>query len=129
MFCTKCGTEIPENTAFCPTCATPANVQSQDQPAWAQQNVDSLRQPVKVTNWLVPAIISTLCCCLPLGVVSIVFAAQANSKAEQGNYEEAQKAADKAKLFFILAIALGLVGDILYFLTQVLAAFAEASLD
>lgn len=43
------------------------------------------------------AILSTLCCCLPLGVVSIVHAAKVNSLYYSGNYNAAQEEADEAK--------------------------------
>ena len=129
MFCTKCGKDIPENASFCPSCAAPVNVQYQQQTAFAQQPVTpqqtaAIQEPAKVTDWLIPGIIATVCCCLPLGVVSIVFAAQANSQAQQGNYEEAQKTADKAKLFFILSIVLGLIGVVLYIFLQIIMAAA-----
>jgi predicted small integral membrane protein len=55
--------------------------------------------PDKVPNYLIPAIISALCC-FPLGIISIIFAAQVNGKVD---------AAKKAKLFSIIFIALGVV--------------------
>ena len=36
-------------------------------------------------SYLLPAILCTLFCCLPFGIAGIVFAAQANSKAQQGD--------------------------------------------
>ena len=38
-----------------------------------------------VPNYLVQAILTTLFCCLPLGIVSIVFATQVNSKLSVGD--------------------------------------------
>jgi hypothetical protein len=40
----------------------------------------------KPDNYLVWAILSTLFCCLPLGVASIVFAAQVDGKYNSGDY-------------------------------------------
>jgi interferon-induced transmembrane protein len=62
----------------------------------------------KVPNYLIPAIISAVCC-LPLGVVGIIFAAQVNGKVAAGNMAGALDSAKKAKLFSIIAIALGVV--------------------
>src|SRR5689334_11871634 len=36
--------------------------------------------PPKVPSYLVPAIISTLCCCLPFGIVAIIYASQVEGK-------------------------------------------------
>jgi len=65
--------------------------------------------PEKPNNHLVMAIITTILCCLPLGIVSIVFASQVNSKYTIGDYEGAEKASKNAKLFWIIALVLGLV--------------------
>jgi hypothetical protein len=52
-------------------------------------------------NNLVWGILTTLLCCLPLGVVSIVFASQVNGKWASGDYAGAQQSAAKAKQFAI----------------------------
>jgi Interferon-induced transmembrane protein len=48
-------------------------------------------------NNLVWAILTTIFCCLPAGVVSIVYAAQVNSKWAQGDVAGAQKASQNAR--------------------------------
>ncbi|GHJ60516.1 hypothetical protein NOK12_30340 [Nocardioides sp. OK12] len=65
-------------------------------------------------NNLVWAILSTLFCCLPLGVVSIVFAAQVNSKWQAGDHAGARESADKAKKFAIWSAVAGIVVIVLY---------------
>ncbi len=61
------------------------------------------------------AILSTLLCCLPLGVVSIVFAAQVNSKWASGDYEGARRASKNAKNWAIWSAILGVVGTLVVF--------------
>lgn len=68
----------------------------------------------KPDNYLVWAILSTLFCCLPLGVVSIVFAAQVDSKWNAGDYAGARDSSEKAKNFAIAAAAIGVVVLIIY---------------
>lgn len=58
--------------------------------------------PPMPDNYLALAIISTICCCLPFGVVSIVYATQVESLYLQGRYEEA---VDKSNKAFKWAIA------------------------
>jgi len=69
----------------------------------------------KVPNYLIPAIISAICC-LPLGVVSIIFAAQVNGKVATGDLDGALNASKKAKMFSYIAIGLGLALWICYFI-------------
>ena len=71
--------------------------------------------PASVPNYLVPAIIS-LFCCLPLGIVGVIFAAQVNGKVAAGDTAGALDSAKKAKMFSFIAIGLGLLGVICYVL-------------
>jgi len=61
-------------------------------------------------NYLVWAILSTVLCCLPLGVASIVFAAQVNNKWTMGDVAGAQIASRRARQFAIWsAISAGVI--------------------
>ena len=75
--------------------------------------------PASVPNYLVPAIIS-LFCCLPLGIVGVIFAAQVNGKVAAGDTPGALDAAKKAKMFSFIAIGLGLLGIVGYVLFVVI---------
>ena len=61
-------------------------------------------------NYLVWAILSTILCFLPLGIVSIVFAAQVNSKWAIGDSAGAQNASERAQKFAIWAAIVQVVG-------------------
>lgn len=75
--------------------------------------------PASVSNYLVPAIIS-LFCCLPLGIVGVIFAAQVNGKVAAGDTAGALDAAKKAKMFSFIAIGLGLLAIVGYVLFVVI---------
>ena len=66
-----------------------------------------------VQNYLIPAILSTIFCCLPLGVVSIIFATQVNSKVASGDIAGAMEASKKAKMFMFIAVGGGLLSWII----------------
>ncbi len=71
-------------------------------------------EPVNWVPYLVLSIISTICCCIPFGIVAIVFSAKINSAVTMGNMEEARKAAKTARIWIIAAFVLGIVATILY---------------
>lgn len=66
-------------------------------------------------NYLIPAILCTIFCCLPFGVAGILFAAQANSKAHQGDINGAGMAASRAKLMCILSFVFGILTIVYWF--------------
>jgi hypothetical protein len=72
-------------------------------------------------NFLVWAILATVFCCLPVGVVSIVFASQVNTKWASGDRDGARQAAQKARSFAIWAVVAGAAGGFLYLVFAVLA--------
>lgn len=68
----------------------------------------------KPTNHLVPAILTTIFCCLPFGIVSIVYAARVNSLWDGGRHEQAREAAGKARTWWIVSLVVGIVVTIGY---------------
>ena len=74
-------------------------------------------------NWLVEAILVTLLCCLPFGVVGIIFAAQVNTKQQAGDMEGAEKsrreAAKWTKIGFWIGIAQWVLLLLFYFVLGV----------
>jgi hypothetical protein len=68
----------------------------------------------KPANYLVWAILATLLCCLPFGIVGIIFAAQVDSKYSAGDYAGAQLASGRAKLWSWLAFGVGMLGIVAY---------------
>lgn len=72
-----------------------------------------------VPNYLIPAILS-LFCCMPLGVVAVIFAAQVNGKVAAGDIAGAMDSSKKAKMFSFIALGLGLLLIVCYVLFIVL---------
>ncbi len=68
----------------------------------------------KPDNCLVWAILATVFCCLPFGIVSIVYAAKVDSEWALGHYDEAEAAARTARTWVIVSIVVPLVVLFLY---------------
>jgi hypothetical protein len=58
-----------------------------------------------IPNQMAWAILTTLFCCLPLGIVSIVYAAQVDGRRAAGDIEGARTAAEKARFWAIASAA------------------------
>ena len=88
-------------------------------------------QGAQPSTHLVLGILTTLFCCLPFGVVSIVKATQVNGLWVQGRYPEAQAASDAAKKWAIwsavAAVAIWIVWGILIALGAVSMDFDTSS--
>ncbi|MEG0183890.1 MAG: CD225/dispanin family protein [Stenotrophomonas sp.] len=68
----------------------------------------------QIPNHLVWAILSTLFCCLPAGIVSIVYAAQVNSKIAAGDLAGARDSSDKAKKWAMWSAIAFVIVAVLY---------------
>ena len=69
--------------------------------------------PIRPKNWLVESILVTIFCCIPFGIVGIVFASQVNSKYDAGDYTGAQNASRDAgkwtKIGFFVGIGVNVL--------------------
>src|SRR5882724_9915034 len=82
---------------------------------------------LNIPNYLVWSILSTVFCCLPMGIVSIIYAAQVNQKITAGDMAGATASSKNAKLWAILAAIVGLVGIVVWFFLYGLALIAQNS--
>ncbi|HEY3928797.1 MAG TPA: CD225/dispanin family protein [Candidatus Koribacter sp.] len=147
MFCTKCGTQNDDNATTCISCGNalrpatyvPPVAPPQAQPPQPppppqapiaqayvpapQQQMPGMVRP-NIPNYLVQAILVTVCCCLPFGIVSIIFAAQVNSKLTAGDINGAMESSRQAKLFAWIGFGIGGAGVLVYVLLMMLGLVA-----
>jgi hypothetical protein len=96
MYCKKCGRPNDDNAFKCTSCGE------------FLQGSSSTTPPKKIDNNLVLAIVVTLLCCLPFGIVGIVYASQVNTKAQAGDIAGAEAAARNARLWSLWGLGIGL---------------------
>ena len=72
--------------------------------------------PPSVPNYLIWSILATLFCCLPAGIVAIVYASQVDGKLRSGDYDGAVQASNNAKTWTLVSVGLGVVVGIIYFI-------------
>ena len=104
------------------------NYNQQNQGYYQQNNFNGMPQkPVNWVPYLILSIISTLCCCLPFGVVGIVFSAKINSAMMAGNLEEAQNNAKMARIWIIVSFAIGILTWLIYMVLIVTGAVSGSA--
>jgi hypothetical protein len=119
MFCQKCGHENSDRALQCAACGeilVPMTRPPMDTLPPAPPYAPTRMRAVGPPNHLVWAILVTLFCCLPGGIVAIVYAAQVDSKFMAGDVAGAQYASDQAKLWSWISAGSILVIAVGYFL-------------
>ena len=132
MYCPNCGAENSEDATYCANCGAelrkietpgtdvPPPPQPGMQPSYAPQSAQA-----SVPNYLVQAILTTIFCCLPFGIVSIVYAAQVNGKVAAGDRAGALESSRNAKMWAWISFGAGLVVIVGYLLLVLLGVIAE----
>lgn len=67
---------------------------------------DTSRMPRTYLAW---AIVATLLCCIPTGIVAIIYASRVSSKYMQGDYYGSQRASQNALTWIIVSAVCGLI--------------------
>lgn len=101
--CLTCGAEMDVNAIKCPSCGASKG-----------------RKKPMPKSHLAWAIFSTLFCCLPTGIVSIVYAAKVSKTYQQGNIVEAYRKSKLADRWANIGAFIAFIPLILYILVNVL---------
>jgi hypothetical protein len=80
---------------------------------YTTQQQQPIVPPPRPKNWLVESILATIFCCMPFGIVGIIFAAQVNDKYDSGDYEGALRSSKEAakwtKISFFIQLGLAVL--------------------
>lgn len=76
----------------------------------------------KPDNFLVWSILSTILCCLPLGIVAIIYSTKVDALWNSGDKNGAIDAAKKAKTFCLISLGVGLFAYIIFFIIGFISA-------
>ena len=127
MFCPGCGTENDDRNRNCKFCGR--DLHPVPDPTYGdQEQASPPPQPTfstgpggpppgmggysgaapRIPTYLVPSILTTLFCCLPAGVVGIIYAAQVNGKLARGDVAGAASASRRAKTWCWVSFGLGI---------------------
>ena len=108
--------QVPELSHLLPPSQQPPTYQPQ--PSYGPQQPYGARPPMPDT-YMVWAVLVTVFCCLPFGIVSIVKASQVSSLYSQGRYQESVAASEAAKKWAIWSAVAGVVISIIVIVLQI----------
>lgn len=132
MFCPKCGNPLPANARFCSLCgvavrsnASPGMESPLGSSSFENNDFGAARNssnpyatpseaaPYAPSGWgdvadvpdyLIWNVLSTLFCCMPVGVAGIIFSIQTNSAKARGDFEGAARHSSTAKTLLIVGL-------------------------
>jgi Interferon-induced transmembrane protein/zinc-ribbon domain len=126
--CPNCGVSNLDNATICINCGRPLTAAGSQAPTSSytppppppptgQSSYTAPPQGAggpQIPNYLWQSIVVTLCCCLPFGVVGIVYAVQVNNKLAMGDHPGAAEASKNAKMWTLIGLAVGLLAWVLW---------------
>ena len=124
MYCSRCGAQNDDYALVCIGCGSELQQTGPPQAGVPPRTTHRVGVPPSVPNYLVQAILVTLFCCLPFGIVAIVFAAQVNTKLAAGDYAGAVDSSNKARTWCWVSFGLGLAGSLIWFLFAFIGALS-----
>jgi hypothetical protein len=77
--------------------------------------------PEVIPNYLWQAIVCTVCCCVPLGIPAIIYAAQVNTKVVQGDLAGARQSSKNARMWCWIAFGSGLAVSLIYLVFAIIS--------
>lgn len=128
MYCKNCGAKIPDGSRFCPKCGT--NVPIEEKVVTPDIIIDATGtnctppQPSRPSasrpdNYLLWAILVTIFCCIPFGIVAIVYSLKVDSAWDAGLYDTAKEYSRKARSWTIWGAIINVILWIAYFVVIV----------
>lgn len=94
-----------------------------------KESVTPVSEPIKPSiappkTWLLESILTTVFCCMPAGVVGLIYAVQVRDMISLNRLELAHKYSSQAKVWTIVSFSIGIVFFIIWILLLFLGVFA-----
>lgn len=122
--CPECGYANSEEQKRCRVCNADLGVSTASQKYdWNKAATDT-NDYSKDRSWfrsyLTESIILTLCCCLPMGILGVVFSSQALASFKVMDYEKADRKANAARKVVIWGLVLAFLGFVALYVSGIM---------
>lgn len=78
-------------------------------------------------DYLIPAILVTVFCCLPIGIVAIVKSVNVRRSIENGDFATAEESSKAAKKWTIIALIVGIIWITIWVIVRIATGIAAAN--
>lgn len=78
-----------------------------------------LSSDVIIPSYLVQSLLSTLCCCPPIGLIALIYSLRVNASLRADNPRRAEEASIRAKQWVITALVAGILTHIVLIALQI----------
>lgn len=99
---------LPETAALLPQRPAPAPAPAVTY-SYAPGGPSPVTDEPMPSTYLVWAILSTICCCIPTGIVALIYASKVSPLYSRGDYAGAKAASEKACWWVIISFVAGLI--------------------
>lgn len=121
-YCSNCGTSVSEDTLFCPHCGQRVGVVLRVQQQYFSQPLERQHiRRIKPNSNMALAILTTVLCCVPLGVYAIILANRVDTLYYEGEYEKAEMTAQDVKKWSIVGMVVSAIAIFIYFVVLIIA--------
>ena len=101
MNCPRCGKENLGNANYCEVCG-----EKLDDNVTQVQNNSSLQAKPQIKDYMVFSILTTIFCCIPFGIIAIVYSSKVSKLIAVGDFEGASNASRNSKIWNIAALVI-----------------------
>jgi len=115
IFCTQCLTGNAEDAVYCSTCGAYVSRAGQTDSA-AEFRPPVLRVGVNIPSYMLFAVLVTIFCFLPTGIIAIINASQVNNRLAIGDIAGAKLASKNAQMWCLISLGIGLFGGLMFVL-------------
>ena len=127
MYCAVCGTNNDDSALHCIQCGARLGAAQPPPPVAVVPVPAAAGTPVAaaIPNYMVQAILMTVCCCLPRGIVCIIKASKVDKLLALQDYAGARLASDENKKLLWIGLGLGAAAALVYFIFAIIGGLAN----
>ncbi len=122
MYCAVCGTNNDDSALHCIQCGAKLGATQPPPPVAVvpMPAAPGTSLAVAIPNYMVQAILMTVCCCLPMGIACIIKASKVDKLLALRDYDGAKLASDENKKLLWIGLGLGIAAAVIWTIIEII---------